>query len=207
MRAADVVGAREIEFDVVAELVRDHVLVEFVRVFGEVREQHDVLGHRRSEEGSVGLAAPVDDERGEVGVGRDAEDGLHALVDRVEHRERSGGACAGRDAGGTDAGGNVDVVRGAGARVETAGLGVGIGRVPPATPSCTRTSHCGLPVRCICAITRMVMLVLLATDQRVVAGVVGGGGGEHGRRAGGERLHHHSARRLLHGRCVVESVW
>ena len=43
VRAADVVGAREIVLDVVAEFVRDHVLVELVGVFGQVRRQHDVL--------------------------------------------------------------------------------------------------------------------------------------------------------------------
>ena len=43
VRAADVVGAREVEFDVVAEFVRDDVLVEFVGVRGEVGQQRDVL--------------------------------------------------------------------------------------------------------------------------------------------------------------------
>ena len=130
MGAADVVGAREVEFDVVAELVRDHVLIEFIRVFGEVREQRDVLGTTSGEKRSVGLAAPIDDERGEAGGGDGSEDGLYSLVDRIEHRERSGGACAGGDAGGADAGGNGDVVRVPALELKLPGSRVGVGRVP-----------------------------------------------------------------------------
>ncbi len=43
MRATDAVGAREIALDVVPELVRHHMLVEFIRVFGQISHQRDVL--------------------------------------------------------------------------------------------------------------------------------------------------------------------
>ena len=116
----------------------------------------------------VGLAAPVDDQRGEVGGRRDADDGLDALVNGVEDRERRGGARAGGGAGGIDARGNRDVVRGAGTGIETPGLGVGVRIVFPAVPSCTRTSQRGNGCeasRSMRATTSMVMVVLVATDS------------------------------------------
>ena len=58
VRAADVVGAREVVLDVVTELVRDHVLVELVGVLGEVRQQCDVLAAARGEEGAFGSDCP-----------------------------------------------------------------------------------------------------------------------------------------------------
>ena len=94
MRAADVVGAREVVFDVVAELVRDHVLIEFIGVFGEVREQRDVLARHRAVKNVPSVWLPQSTiSAGKLVVGRDAEDGLYALVDRVENGERPGGAC------------------------------------------------------------------------------------------------------------------
>ena len=92
-----------------AELVRDDVLVEFVRVFGEIRGQHDVL-HRGAAVKKVsppGLSAAQSTiSAGKLVVGRDAEHRLDALVDGIEHGERRRSARAGDRARGVESGRN-----------------------------------------------------------------------------------------------------
>ncbi len=71
VRAADVVGAREVGFDVMAELVRDYVLIEFVGIFGGFGRQHDEL--RSLAHGEIGLSTgivigPVEHQLGKVHV-------------------------------------------------------------------------------------------------------------------------------------------
>ena len=104
VRAADVVGAREVVLDVVAEFVRDHVLVEFVGVGRDIGGEHDVLRRRAGEESvssaTVLSAAQSTTRAGKLVLGAAPEHQLESLVDSVEDGERRRGARAGDGAGG-----------------------------------------------------------------------------------------------------------
>ena len=90
--APPMLSAREkFVLDVMAEFVRDDVLVELVGVFGDFGRQHDELRALAAVE--EGLAArvvrgPVEHQLREVGGRRGAEHQLHALVDGIEDGER-----------------------------------------------------------------------------------------------------------------------